>query len=182
MAIEQLAFPKMENITKTPANDLLKRLKQCKVTDKKSEILARLISQLNKGVSNYDRKKLWGSIWNLSKKLGNGIYEELLKLPCECLPLIEKDVERTIINDVDIVPGTKFYKDTVDLLHAISVGRRELKYVQGMNFIAVSLLQLFKNEEAFWVFEWLINDYKLLKMYTGKLELLHLFSYQLRTL
>jgi hypothetical protein len=62
-------------------------------------------------------------------------------------------VERTTINDMDITPGTKCYKDTVELLHAISVGRDELKYVQGMNFIAAALLQLFKNEEAFWIFE-----------------------------
>jgi hypothetical protein len=168
ITIEQLLFPKMEKVNKTPANDLLKRLKHCKETDKKSEILARLISRLNKGVSHHDRKKLWGSIWNTGKKIGNGTYSELLKLPCEWISIIEKDVERTTINDMDIKPGTKCYKDTVELLHAISVGRDELKYVQGMNFIAAALLQLFKNEEAFWVFEWLINDYKLLKMYTGK--------------
>jgi hypothetical protein len=56
MILEQLLFPKMEKINKTPANDLLKRLKHCKEIDKKSEILARLISKLNKGVSHHDRK------------------------------------------------------------------------------------------------------------------------------
>jgi len=62
------------------------------------------------------------------------------------------------------------------------VYRPEITYIQGMNFIVGSLLTIFSPVESFWMFQYLIKDYKLMEMYTENMPLLLLFSFQLRTL
>jgi len=106
--------------------------------------------------------------------MGNGDFENLLKKPWKHTEIIHKDLERTIINNEEILPKSQKYKDWVKLLHAIWNLKADISYVQGMNHIAASLLEVFSPEEAFLVFKCLIGDYKLHKMYTGKfLPLVH---------
>lgn len=95
---------------------------------------------------------------------------------------ILKDVERTFTDSRQFVKGTTSYFDLVNVLHAISVYKPEIRYVQGMNFIIGSLIPLFSAEECFWLFQSLTTEYKLSKMYTENMPLLRLFSFQLRTL
>ena len=73
-------------------------------------------------------------------------------------------------------------QNLINVCHAISVYKPEVTYVQGMNFIVGSLLTIFSPEESFWIFQYLIKDYKLMEMYTENMPLLKLFSFQLRTL
>ena len=96
--------------------------------------------------------------------------------------VIVKDAERTLTNEPEFQKGEKGYNNLINVLHAISIYRDDVSYLQGMNFIAGSLLKIFDPEESFWVFQFLLTDYRLLEMYTEDMPLLKLFQYQLRTL
>jgi len=173
---------KIERIQTTPATDLFLELKQLKDSSKKSELLSMIVTQIAKGINRMDRRKFWKIFWSLEFKVGNGEYKKCLKMPCPCLGVIEKDAERTFSETNIFEKGSTGYTDLVSVLHAMSVYKQEITYIQGMNFIAGSLLDTFTPEESFWIFQFLIDDYKLRKMYTDNMPLLCLFSYQLRTL
>lgn len=96
--------------------------------------------------------------------------------------MIEKDADRTFCDIPEYSKGSMMYSNIIDVCHAVSVYKPQITYVQGMNFIVGSLLTIFSPEEAFWMFLYLIKDYKLMEMYTENMPLLQLFAYQLRTL
>lgn len=173
---------KIERLNYTPTTDLFLELKNLKNSSKRSDLLNKIVDKIIKGITRQDRKKFWVLICNLKSKLGNGEFEQQLQKPWECLYVIEKDAERTLDDTKEFEKGTKGYENLISVLHAISVYKQDITYVQGMNFIVGSLLDTFTPEESFWIFQFLLNDYKLRKMYTDNMPLLHLFSYQLRTL
>lgn len=172
----------IEKINSTPVSDLFHKLKGVKDAKKRSTILNKIIDRIYKGMSKLDRQTLWSEICNLKKKTEDGEYQKLLLKPCPDMKVILQDVERTFCEFKQFEAGSKGQTDLINVLHAISVYKEDISYVQGMNFIAASLLCTFNAEESFWVFQTLINEYKLYKMYTDNMPLLQLFSYQLRTL
>ena len=78
---------------------------------------------------------------------------------------LRKDLNRTF-------PGSKFFSSESDgqtqlqhILHAYSCYDPKVGYVQGMNFIAGSLLYHASEEIAFWLFVSLLDDYELRELY-----------------
>ncbi|CAI2384784.1 unnamed protein product [Moneuplotes crassus] len=169
---------KIVNLTKEPKT----QLDTLEDKNKSKRGLELLLPKKNEKISTDDRKKLWSYICKFDKKMKTGEFEKNLRKPCNQLKVIYGDLERTVVNGSDLVPKSKKFKDAVKLVKAMCRSKQGISYVQGMNHIAVALLEIFTPEESYCVFKSLVDDYKLHKMYTDNFPLLKLFSYLLETL
>ena len=62
---------------------------------------------------------------------------------------IKIDVDRTAVNTDDV----EFHRQKLNnILYVVSQCNNDIKYCQGMNFIACVLYEIFGEEEAFYIF------------------------------
>ncbi|CAM9884497.1 unnamed protein product [Pylaiella littoralis] len=92
-----------------------------------------------------------------------------------CFVDIEKDLQRTL-GMTDVAPLR-------NVLRCTSTFVPDVGYVQGMNFVCRSLLQVYpKEEEAFWVFVGMLQRFGMRKLYCPGMPLLRLRFFQLNRL
>ncbi|CBN76998.1 conserved unknown protein [Ectocarpus siliculosus] len=92
-----------------------------------------------------------------------------------CFVDIEKDLQRTL-GMTDVSPLR-------NVLRCTSTFVPDVGYVQGMNFVCRSVLQVFQDEEeAFWVFVGMLQRFRLRELYCPGMPLLRLRFFQLNRL
>eukprot|EP00903_Cladosiphon_okamuranus_P013541 g12613.t1 len=92
-----------------------------------------------------------------------------------CFVDIEKDLQRTL-GMTDVAPLR-------NVLRCTSTFVPDVGYVQGMNFVCRSLLQVYPDEEeAFWVFVGMLQRFRLRELYCPGMPLLRLRFFQLNRL
>ncbi|CAN0179960.1 unnamed protein product, partial [Scytosiphon promiscuus] len=92
-----------------------------------------------------------------------------------CFVDIEKDLQRTL-GMTDVTPLR-------NVLRCTSTFVPDVGYVQGMNFVCRSLLQVYQDEEeAFWVFVGMLQRFRLRELYCPGMPLLRLRFFQLNRL
>ena len=104
-----------------------------------------------KNVKKGTRLNIWSNLLQIAKIKKEYNYQEILtktndeKAKYE----IKIDVDRTAV-DTD---GVEFHRQKLnDILYVISQCNGDIKYCQGMNFIASVLYEIFGEEEAFYIF------------------------------
>eukprot|EP00758_Cryptobia_borreli_P004291 Tbor_TRINITY_DN4290_c0_g1::TRINITY_DN4290_c0_g1_i1::g.23938::m.23938/K19944/TBC1D10; TBC1 domain family member 10 len=144
-----------------------------------------------KGIPATFRGHAWqlltGSHDEMTSPANAGVYEalKLKKLDTEVDGIIERDLGRTfphhiLFKDEEGAGQTKLR----NIMHAYANIDPEVGYVQGMGFIAATLLTQMDEEEAFWCFHALMHSktFRLRDMYVQGFPMLQLFFYQLRAL
>ena len=101
-------------------------------------------------------------------------YAEFLKFECaEDDQQIKKDIGRTVA-----YADNRQRESLFNVLHACCVKHRDLGYCQGMSYIGVLLLEVTGDEnEAFWLFDQLIEKYALAGFWKDGLPLTKLYLY-----
>ncbi|OLY82662.1 GTPase-activating protein GYP5 [Smittium mucronatum] len=141
--------------------------------------------QLSKQIHLGIPQEIRGTVWQLfsgstrDPSLLSG-YRDLLSLPSPHDKQITRDLDRTF-------PENSFFQKSegngqsslFNVLHAYSLYDTEMGYCQGLAFVAGPLLLNMPEEEAFCVFERLMNFYKLRGIYIPSMILLQLRLYQL---
>ena len=104
-----------------------------------------------KNVKKGTRLNIWSNLLQIAKIKKEYNYQEILtktndeKAKYE----IKIDVDRTAVNTDDV----EFHRQKLnDILYVISQCNGDIKYCQGMNFIASVLYEIFGEEEAFYIF------------------------------
>ena len=97
------------------------------------------------------RLNIWSNLLQIPKIKKEYNYREILtktndeKAKYE----IKIDIDRTAVNPDNVELHRKILSD---ILYAVSQSNGEIKYCQGMNFIACVLYEIFGEEEAFYIF------------------------------
>ena len=132
--------------------------------------------------------RLWYSKTQLlkAKKLQKGqlphLYRRLAKKKSPSYSEIIIDSERTFPHILLFYNQDKAQAMLVRILNAVANHIPDLGYVQGMNFIAASLLLILCNEEdTFYMMIQLLKKYKLKDMYLNNFNQLKLLCFQLES-
>ena len=115
----------------------------------KKKIYKYVLKQPN--VKKETRLNIWSNLLQIAKIKKEYNYQEILtktndeKAKYE----IKIDVDRTAVNTDDV----EFHRQKLNnILYVVSQCNNDIKYCQGMNFIACVLYEIFGEEEAFYIF------------------------------
>ena len=123
--------------------------------------------RVKKGPPSKYRWVAWKTSLNFLSIFQKGKYDELLKqTPDEEVEAnIKKDIQRTFPEHKLFKNGEKYcekgFKSLFNILNAYSIKNPTVSYFQGMNFLAgfILLISGFREEESFWVFVSLMENY-----------------------
>eukprot|EP00002_Diphylleia_rotans_P007351 TRINITY_DN1689_c0_g1_i3.p1 TRINITY_DN1689_c0_g1~~TRINITY_DN1689_c0_g1_i3.p1 ORF type:complete len:327 (+),score=61.39 TRINITY_DN1689_c0_g1_i3:62-1042(+) len=147
-----------------------------KYASKKQE---KLSSRIYKGIPNSVRGEAYIRLTDAKwLKQVRTNYQRLCEMECtEFDSVIRKDVDRTFPDHKDFstaVGQEKIFR----IAHSYCVLHPEVGYCQGMNFIIGALLMFMEEEDAFWVFVRMMEDFNMAGMYKGGFPLLRCHFYQ----
>jgi len=142
-----------------------KYLAQNQTLNKKSKQIWKMIS---KGIPPEYRGHVWTKVSGCLKKRNEkpeGYYAQLLdyaKRHQNDLPFLselEKDLHRPMKGDLNIIYDSE---EAIEMLRrvliAYAIRNRKVEYCQSMNYICALLLLFTKEEDAFWLFCYIIED------------------------
>ena len=116
-----------------------------------------LKSRIRKGIPQAIRALAWPEIAKLkefeSKRSSLYTYEQLINYPSKSTYEITLDIPRTFPEEED---SKVLRKSLNNVLKAISIVYKEMGYCQGMNFLALRLLQVLDDETTFWLLHYLL--------------------------
>eukprot|EP00742_Colponemidia_sp_Colp-10_P016328 GILJ01018699.1.p1 GENE.GILJ01018699.1~~GILJ01018699.1.p1 ORF type:complete len:272 (+),score=44.22 GILJ01018699.1:87-818(+) len=122
----------------------------------------------------------------MQNPMNKGVYEALKKkkMDPETEGTIERDLNRTFPTHVMFQEEGVGQAKLRNVLHAYANIDPEVGYVQGMGFLAGTLLTQMEEEEAFWCFHSMMHSekYRLRDMFKPGFPMLQLFFFQLRAL
>lgn len=151
----------------------------------------KLKERCRKGIPSKLRGAAWqyllGSRAEMDNPANKGAFDALRKkkMDPEVESIIARDLGRTfpthvLFRDVDGVGQTRLR----DILHAYACIDPEVGYVQGMGFLAGTLMTQMDTEESFWALHSLMHNsrYRLREMYRPGFPMLQCFFFQLKKL
>ncbi|KAJ5079964.1 tbc1 domain family member whacked [Anaeramoeba ignava] len=141
-----------------------------KYATKKSGVLKR---RIRKGIPDSFRGEAWMKISQseilrdrMRKKEGADFYLKLLEEENEeANAIIERDLNRTFPKHENYRVGSE-QKRLSRILRAWSVYNKTVGYCQGMAFVAALLLFYLEEEDAFWTFVVLMEQYHMSRLYS----------------
>jgi len=157
--------------------DYNKLLLCSKETNKKlkKKIYAHVLKQ--KDVNNKIRLYIWENILGVRELKKKYKYEEILSKANDekVLRLITLDVARTSVKDPEKEKEIK--KQLINVLYAVSQFSEDINYYQGMQYIVLFLMEIYGEQEAFYLFLsfFLNTEYSLL--FEKDLKKLKIFFY-----
>lgn len=159
--------------------------------DANAKNFEKIKSRCRKGIPAPFRGQAWqyltGSHFQMTSPENKGVYEALKKkrMDPEMEGIIERDLGRTFPTHVAFKDEDgEGQKKLRSVLRALACIDPEVGYVQGMGFIAATLLTQMGEEESFWCLHAMLNDerYRLRDMYRQGFPMLQLFFFQLKHL
>lgn len=119
-----------------------------------------LKSRIRKGIPAAIRAIAWPEIISLERFVQEHkkdyTFAKLINSPSNATYEISLDIPRTFPEEED---SKVLRKSLNNVLKAISIVYPRVGYCQGMNFLALRLLQIIEDEEAFWILNYLFaND------------------------
>ena len=141
----------------------------------KKKIYSYILKQDN--ISKKIRLKIWGTLLDLPKIKKKYNYEEILNHATdqETKEVILLDVVRTSINGKK--PADKEREKLTNVLYAASQVNNGIKYCQGMNYLVKFLLDVFDEDESFYIFISLFESTEYSIIFTKDLQTLKAFFY-----
>ena len=141
----------------------------------KKKIYSYVLKQEN--ISNKVRLKIWETLLDLPKIKKKYNYEEILKNASDqnTKEVILLDVVRTKVSDNK--PADKEREKLTNVLYAASQVNNGIKYCQGMNYLVKFLLDVFDEEESFYIFISLFENTEYSIIFTKDLQKLKVFFY-----
>ncbi|GAA6008765.1 hypothetical protein JCM10207_001715 [Rhodosporidiobolus poonsookiae] len=137
---------------------------------KKSKKLRALV---HSGVPSSVRGKVWAFLAEAEVEKHAGVYQTLCEM--DRLPpsaIIERDLERMLLDHPQFAPGTAGRDDLEAVLHAFARYDMQLVYFSGLADIVALLLTQQTAESAFWTLCSLVRNYGLRQFFpAGKEEL-----------
>ena len=104
-----------------------------------------------KDIKKETRYKIWSNLLNINQTKKDYDYKKILadtnneKVKYE----VKIDVDRTAVNS----DNTELHREKLcNILYAVALSNGDIKYCQGMNFIASLFYEIFGEEEAFYIF------------------------------
>jgi len=141
----------------------------------RKKIYSYILRQEN--ISNKVRLKIWETLLDLPKIKKKYNYEEILKNATDqnTKEVILLDVVRTKVSDNK--PADKEREKLTNVLYAASQVNNGIKYCQGMNYLVKFLLDVFDEEESFYIFISLFENTEYSIIFTKDLQKLKVFFY-----
>ena len=122
------------------------------------------------------RLNIWTNLLQISKIKKEYNYREILskKDDEKSLYEIKIDIDRTAVNPDNV----ELHRQKIsDVLYAVTQSNGDIKYCQGMNFIACVLYETFGEEEAFYIFLSLFRNTEYPIIFAKDLQKLKVFFY-----
>jgi hypothetical protein len=117
-----------------------------------------LSSRIRKGIPQAIRALAWPEIAKLrsfeKEKESRYTYSQLINTPSKSIYEISLDIPRTFPEEED---SKVLRKSLNNVLKAISIVCPRVGYCQGMNFLALRVLQVLDDEETFWLLNHLLH-------------------------
>ena len=117
-----------------------------------------LKSRTRKGIPAAMRGLVWPQLIDLPaftvKQSKQYTYQRLLSRPSPATEDISLDIPRTFPDEED---SRVLNRSLNDALKAVSLVHKGVGYCQGMNFLALRLLQVLDDEQSFWLLDWLLR-------------------------
>lgn len=117
---------------------------------------ALLKSRIRKGIPAAIRAIAWPQIIGLERFVEEHreeyTFARLVNSPSNATYEISLDIPRTFPEEED---SKVLRRSLNNVLKALSIVYPRVGYCQGMNFLALRLLQIVEDEEAFWILNWL---------------------------
>jgi hypothetical protein len=141
----------------------------------KKKIYSYVLRQEN--ISNKVRLKIWETLLDLPKIKKKYNYEEILKHATDqdTKEVILLDVVRTLVNGKRL--EEKKREKLTNVLYAASQVNNGIKYCQGMNFLVNFLLDVFDEDESFYIFISFFESTEYSIIFTKDLQTLKAFFY-----
>ena len=141
----------------------------------KKKIYSYVLKQEN--ISKKVRLNIWETLLDLPKIKKKYNYEEILKNATDqnTKEVILLDVVRTKVSDKK--PADKEREKITNVLYAASQVNNGIKYCQGMNYLVKFLLDVFDEEESFYIFVSLFESTEYSIIFTKDLQKLKVFFY-----
>ena len=158
-------------------NDYNKLLLCSKKANKKlkNKIYAHVLKQKN--ISNEIRLIIWQNKLNVKEVKNKYKYQEILSKANDekVKKLIELDVTRTSVKDKENEKEIK--NSLINVLYAISQFNDDINYYQGMQYIVLFLMELYGEEESFYLFLSLLLNTEYPLLFEKNLQKLKIFFY-----
>jgi len=141
----------------------------------RKKIYSYILKQEN--ISKKIRLKIWGTLLDLPKIKKKYNYEEILKHSTDqdTKEVILLDVVRTSMNGKK--PPNKEREKLTNVLYAASQVNNGIKYCQGMNYLVKFLLEVFDEDESFYIFISFFESTEYSIIFTKDLQTLKAFFY-----
>ena len=158
-------------------NDYNKILLCSKTANKslKNKIYSHVLKQKN--ISNKIRLIIWENKLKVKDLKNKYNYKEILsrETNVKAKKLIEMDVTRTSVKSSENEKETK--NNLINVLCAITQINNEINYYQGMQYIVLFLMELYGEEEAFFLFLALLLNTEYPLLFEKNLQKLKIFFY-----
>ena len=141
----------------------------------KNKIYAHVLKQKN--INNKIRLCIWENKLKVKELKNKYNYREILNKSQndKVKKLIKLDVTRTSVNDKEKEEEIK--KKLIDVLFAVSQFNEDINYFQGMQYIVLFLMELYGEEESFYLFLSLLLNTEYSLLFEKDLQKLKIFFY-----
>ena len=141
----------------------------------KNKIYAHVLKQKN--INNKIRLCIWENKLKVKELKNKHNYREILNKSQndKVKKLIKLDVTRTSVNDKEKEEEIK--KKLIDVLFAVSQFNEDINYFQGMQYIVLFLMELYGEEESFYLFLSLLLNTEYSLLFEKDLQKLKIFFY-----
>ena len=160
-------------------NDFNNLLQLSKFFNKKlkKKICSHLLTPEN--ASNNLRLKIWEMFLQIPKLKENFDYQQILKGATDekIREIIILDVNRTSFNTIKRQNELESKEKLTNVLYAVSMVNNGVKYCQGMNFLVEFLLEIYSEEETFYIFLGLFESTEYSIIFTKDLHKMKVFFY-----
>ena len=160
-------------------SDYYNLLKLSKYFNKKLKKKICIQSLIPNNISKNFRLRIWEAFLHMSKTREKYNYHQILKNAndIKTRELIILDVNRTSFNPRKNPDQIEAKQKLTNVLYAASIVNNDIKYCQGMNFLVEFLLELFEEEETFYIFVSLFESTEYSVIFTKDLHKMKVFFY-----
>ena len=148
------------------------------LNNKLKKKICSFVLRSRRGVSPMVRLKIWDNFLQISKMRQKYNYNEILKLKDERIKeIIVLDVNRTSFNLHKFSNENEAKEKLINVLFATAMVNNGVKYCQGMNFLVEILLEIYEEEEVFYIFISFFESTEYSVIFTKDLQKMKIFFY-----
>ena len=160
-------------------SDYFNLMKLSKFFNKKLKKKICTQSLISDTVSKNLRLKIWEMFLHTSKIKQKYNYHQILENAndSKTKEIIVLDVNRTSFNPIKSQNLIESKKKLINVLYATSTVNNDIKYCQGMNYLVEFLLEIYEEEEVFYIFVSFFENTEYSAIFTKDLHKMKVFFY-----